>query len=136
MKRSHEQCTSESTKRFKTSSSMPQYIRIVLNKCHGGFGLSREACMLLMSRLGHTSYEDRDVRNILDSIPRHHPDLVDVVQIMGKRAWVQYWGDNYIHKPVIVEIPNVAYAIHNRDGWEMAYPINFERNVLHMTPET
>lgn len=105
--------------------------KIVLNKCHGGFGLSEIATHALMERLGYTTYDEREARRVLDEIPREHPILVKVVEEFGKQAWFPMIdgvdSDDYIHRPMIVEIPNVAYEIVWHHGFEVAVPIRFEQ---------
>lgn len=104
--------------------------RLVLNKCHGGFGLSPKAITLLLETLG---YKDKDVdatvaKNIVAEIPRHHPALVYVIEELGTEAWVPYYLDEYIHRPMVVEIPvgESDYEILYQNGWEIAIPRNFE----------
>jgi hypothetical protein len=107
--------------------------RVVLNKCHGGFGLSDKAKDMLMKTLGFTQQvlDPSIIQNILAEIPRHHPALLYVVEQLGKDAWVPFHLDEYIHRPIIVEIPvsESDYEIVYRDGWEIAVPKNFETPV-------
>lgn len=103
--------------------------KIVLNKCVGGFGLSELATHALMERLGCTSYDEREARRVLDMIDRDHPILVQVVEEFGQHAWFPSSGsvDDWIHKPIVVEIPNVEFEIVWNHGFEHAVPISFER---------
>lgn len=50
--------------------------KVVYNDCYGGFGLSAKAESILKD-LGH---EDTYY------IPRHHPDLIYVVELLGQEA--------------------------------------------------
>lgn len=105
--------------------------KIVLNKCMGGFGLSEIATHALMERLGYTTYDARESRKVLDEIPRDHPILVQVVEEFGRQAWFpSSLGDgaeDYLHCPVVVEIPNVSFEIVWHHGFEVAIPTRFER---------
>jgi hypothetical protein len=103
---------------------------VVINACHGGFGLSYEARVLYLdrSRIDYT-VEDRESRfstqqfgpHILVNgesfierdIPRDDPVLVSVVHELGKRAWGRH------AELKIVEIPAaVKWQIDEYDGWE------------------
>jgi len=103
---------------------------VVINACHGGFGLSHEARVLYLdrSRIDYT-VEDRESRfstqqfgphilingeSFIDrDIARDDPVLVSVVHELGERAW----GRNAELK--IVEIPAaVKWQIDEYDGWE------------------
>lgn len=103
---------------------------VVINACHGGFGLSHKACVLYLdrSRVDYT-VEDRESRfstqkfgpQILvngelfsdRAIARDDPVLVSVVHELGERAWG-------VHAELkIVEIPAaVKWQIDEYDGWE------------------
>jgi len=103
---------------------------VVINACHGGFGLSHKARVLYLdrSRVDYT-IEDRESRfstqkfgpaimvngemhNDRD-IARDDPVLVSVVHELGERAWG-------VHAELkIVEIPaSVKWQIDEYDGWE------------------
>lgn len=109
--------------------------RVVLNKCFGGFGLSKKAKELLMSTLEIAQYDDRTVDEILNEIPRHHPALIYVVEHLGTEVWVPFHLDQYINRVFIVEIPIAEndYEVRYQDGWETAVPKNFE-NVIFPRP--
>ena len=103
---------------------------VVINACHGGFGLSHEARVLYLdrSRVDYT-VEDRESRfsterygpQILVNdepfsdrvIPRDDPVLVSVVCELGERSWG-------VHAELkIVEIPAaVKWQIEEYDGRE------------------
>lgn len=76
-------------------------MKIVINDCYGGFGLSEEAM---------------DMLEINDdySIDRTNPVLIDVVEELGGRA------SGYCANLVTVEIPDEAtdYYISEYDGME------------------
>ena len=80
-------------------------IKIVINACFGGFGLSREACEFLgrpWNGLGNA----RD-------LPRDDPKLVECVESLGKRAN----GQSADLK--VVKIPDgVDWEIEEYDGSE------------------
>lgn len=83
-------------------------MKVVINKCWGGFGLSEEA---------ESRYLDLkdilDLTNIYSLDIRSDPILVQVVEELGDAA-----NDSY-SKLVIVEIPdNVEWYIHDYDGRE------------------
>jgi hypothetical protein len=103
---------------------------IVINTCHGGFGLSREAELNYLDRAGIAySFEDREDRYsntnfgpfimVNDQhwnsreIARDDPALVAVIRDLGEQAA----GPHAELK--IVSIPaDVAWQIDEYDGWE------------------
>ncbi len=124
MKRAFDNSREENdSKRYKTTRT-----KVVLNKCFGGFGLSEKGVQRLMSLLGVTAYDKRHVAEVLETIPRHNVYLVQVVEELGTDAWVLLCDDEYLHRPMVVEIPvsDNDYEIIYRDGWECAIPRNFE----------
>ena len=83
--------------------------KVVINVCYGGFGLSDEAELLYLELTGN---EDGKVYDY--ELKRDDPQLVEVVEQLGKHSWGEY------AKLRVVEIPddNVAWLIHNYDGME------------------
>jgi hypothetical protein len=106
--------------------------KIVINNCHGGFGLSNEAIQYLdelknlnLIAVRDTEYRSLDITHwfvgeIGDSnqfypndIARDDPDLVRVVEEMGERA------NSKFAKLKVVEIPDgVEWEIDEYDGCE------------------
>lgn len=79
-------------------------MKVVINKCYGGFGLSNEA----LNYMG-LDPETTDVYEI----PRNDSRLVEAVETLGERA-----NGSYAELKV-VEIPDgIDYYIHNYDGME------------------
>lgn len=79
--------------------------KIVINDCHGGFGLSEKAYDLLLSLRG----QRMDQREV----PRDDPFLLQVVTALGEEANGKY------AKLKIVEIPeDVKWTIEEYDGQE------------------
>ena len=87
--------------------------KVVVNSCYGGFGLSKAA-----KRLFNQIQIDRKIPVTvwdeiwMGDIPRHHPILVRVVELLGERA-----GERYSDLRV-VEIPGNQYLISEYDGFE------------------
>ena len=84
--------------------------KIVINKCHGGFGLSN----LAMRRYAEIKYNSGDVNTIhVYDIRRDDPVLVQVVEELGEKS-------NDVYSDLkIVEIPeDVDWYIHEYDGLE------------------
>ena len=78
--------------------------KVVINKCFGGFGLSKEALNLLRQESDSFYWMD-DKRT--DSL------LVEVVEELGERASGEY------AKLKVVELPeDVQWSIRERDGNE------------------
>lgn len=79
-------------------------MKVVINRCYGGFGLSEEAYKFLgleWDEYGHAEIE------------RNDPKLVECVEALGKKAN----GD--FAKLKVVEIPDgIDYYIHDYDGIE------------------
>ena len=102
-------------------------MKIVINKCHGGFGLSQKAMQRYAELKGFTLIsEDGDFYSLhyRDSvsddnlicdrdIPRNDPDLITVVEELGDEA-----NDRHADLKV-VEIPeDVSWEIDDYDGSE------------------
>jgi hypothetical protein len=112
-------------------------MKIVINKCYGGFGLSHEAMMLYYQVKGIPVYpdvypedgddeivtywpvkeEDRVVGEVFPlsvyDIERTDPALVKVVEQLGDRA------SGYYSQLSVVEIPDdVKWTIQDYDGIE------------------
>ena len=83
--------------------------KIVINACHGGFGLSD----LAMRRYAEMKkIEDVNTIHVYD-IDRADPDLVQVVEELGEESYDRYADLK------IVEIPeDVDWYIHEYDGLE------------------
>lgn len=108
-------------------------MKIVINKCWGGFGLSKEARIELY-KLGcehlttNTSKPDKfyaaqyDNKNIYDDhndSDRNCPLLVKVVEELGDKANGDY------AKLEIIEIPNnIKWEIDNYDGMESVHEVH------------
>jgi hypothetical protein len=80
-------------------------VKVVINKCYGGFRLSQEANDLYESRAGKAL--------CLWTTDRHDPILVGVVEELGRQA-------NACHSDLrIVEVVSAdKYHIDECDGWE------------------
>ena len=102
-------------------------MKVVINKCHGGFGLSQKAMQLYAELKGFKLIsEDRGICSLhyRDSvsddnlicdrdIPRNDPDLITVVEELGDEA-----NDRHADLKV-VEIPdNISWEICEYDGSE------------------
>jgi hypothetical protein len=77
--------------------------KIVVNRCHGGFSLSGQACAEL--NCNPYTYRDNDKRN--------DPKLVECVEKLGKKA------GGALANLEVVEIPDdVEWTIEEYDGSE------------------
>lgn len=77
-------------------------MKIVINTCFGGFGLSAEALAALGLESDSSLYDDRT-----------NPRLIDVVERLGENA------DGPHAELKVVEIPNgIEWSIHEYDGTE------------------
>ena len=80
-------------------------MKVVINKCYGGFGLSDSA----LERYNELSGKDESCYEI----ERNNPHLVQVVEEMGDLANTRY------SELKVVEIPdNILWNIHDYDGYE------------------
>jgi hypothetical protein len=79
-------------------------MKVVVNRCYGGFSLSEAA---------EAAWESRTGREF-DSwhVPRHDPDLIAVVQLFGEEA------DSECAKLEVVTIEGNQYLITDYDGVE------------------
>jgi hypothetical protein len=81
-------------------------MKIVINRCFGGFGLSPVAEGLYLE-----ATEQEDV--LIWEIPRTDPILVRIVEELGNKAWGGY------SELKVVEVPdNVEWTIKEYDGME------------------
>jgi hypothetical protein len=81
-------------------------MKIVINCCFGGFSLNRKARQEYCTRKGIENISDYD-------IVRSDPDLVAVVESMGKSSWGKH------AELKIVEVPDeVKWTVEEYDGVE------------------
>lgn len=86
-------------------------MKVVINRCYGGFGLSKEA----MDLLGHEYWWDWD-----DIDMRTDPKLVAIVEKMGS----EFCSGQHA-KLKVVEIPDdVEWYIDNYDGLETIHEVH------------
>ena len=108
-------------------------MKIVINRKHGGFGLSEEAVLLYGDKknLNIIANQDEKIKTITHyhlnevkeengfgewEIERNDPVLVEVVEQLGDLA------NGHYSKLKIVEIPDdVKWYIHDYDGLEEVY---------------
>lgn len=119
-----------SDNRLTSSGILLSYMKIVINQCYGGFGLSEEAVLLygkkkglniivvrdkIMKGLRHYYLDEVKDGNYFHEnyIERNDPALVEVVNELGKKA------DGYRAELKIVEIPDdVKWTIEEYNGKE------------------
>ena len=107
-------------------------MKVVLNVCYGGFGLSDEAMELYLTKTGQVPfYKIKLYGNShyatepfvgtktngkylsYSSIERNDPVLVEIVETLGKKSWDQ------CAELKVVDIPkDVAWEIYEYDGNE------------------
>lgn len=82
-------------------------MKIVINKCYGGFGLSKEAEKLYVQKKNISG-------SLRGDILRNDSVLVEVVETLGDKASGIY------SKLKVVEIPDdvTDWRIEEYDGWE------------------
>ena len=81
-------------------------MKIVINACYGGFGLSKEALALFNERSGTIITHDYDIK-------RNDPILVEVVEQLGEAA------NSRFAELKVLEIPDdVQWIVEEYDGAE------------------
>ena len=106
-------------------------MKIVLNKCFGGFGISKEAVKYLESKNQIKIYnlfedikDDKELWALTDNIEiftnaedfRTDQRIIDVVEKLGDKA------NGFYSSLEIVEIPDgIEYEIHEYDGVETVH---------------
>lgn len=81
-------------------------MKIIINTCYGGFGLSKEALALFNERSGTVNTYESDIK-------RNDPILVEIVEQLGEAA------DGGHAELKVVEIPDdVQWQIGEYDGNE------------------
>jgi hypothetical protein len=81
-------------------------MKIVINTCYGGFGLSKEALALFNERTGTVITYDFEIK-------RNDPILVEIVEQLGEAA------GGFFSALKVVEIPDdVEWGIEEYDGNE------------------
>jgi hypothetical protein len=100
------------TIRETVEASAPDCIKVVINSCFGGFDLSAEAEAMW-----------REAKNIapedgvyLYDIARDDPDLVRIVETLGKKANQSYSDLKIVELPLWVM--ERGWVIKEYDGWE------------------
>lgn len=93
-------------------------VPMVINKCYGGFSLSRAASEEIARRKGLKTriennflYVGDDYDAVENVVPRNDPDLIDVVHEMGHKA------NGECSKLAIVNV-EVSLSIDSYDGKE------------------
>lgn len=93
-------------------------MKVVINTCYGGFGLSDKASYALAELKGvklevHMNFAGSTIFKNMPVIDRDDPDLVRVVEELGEEA------DGTFAKLKVVEIPDdVKWDIEEYDGSE------------------
>lgn len=83
-------------------------MKVVINKCYGGFGLSDEALELGRKLSKNQEWGERQY-----DMKRHNKMLVRVVEQLGEKSWGE------CAKLKVVEIPDgTKYEIDEYDGME------------------
>jgi hypothetical protein len=86
-------------------------VKLVVNNCYGRFGLSPKAQERYWGLKGKEVPREEFARS--ETIERHDPVLVRVVEEMGKAA------DGWRARLTVIEIPDgVDYVIRDYDGME------------------
>lgn len=86
-------------------------MKIVINKCFGGFSLSKEAYDFLGLEWGETEKFCKNGYAFSDD--RTNPKLVECIEKLGEKANGQY------SKLAVIEIPdNIDWYIDDYDGYE------------------
>lgn len=95
-------------------------MKIVINRCFGGFGLSKKAIDMYAKKKGlnpgkwndsYDYYEDGDFYD--RDIPRNDSLLVEIVETLGNESWGKH------AKLKVVEIPDgILWQIEEYDGFE------------------
>lgn len=115
--------------RLTSSGILLSYMKIVINKCYGGFGLSEEAVLLYAKKKGLNLIVERDKGLKINhyylnekkdgnyfserDIQRNDTILIEVVNELGEKA------DGFCSELKIVEIPDdVEWIIEEYDGKE------------------
>ena len=98
-------------------------MKVVINRCYGGFGLSFEACKLIAKRKGWTLATD-DWGNDYWLVDKQRMDYYDLDRTdLDLVAAVEELGENacgYAADLKIVSIPDdVKWFIHEYDGMEV-----------------
>jgi hypothetical protein len=87
-------------------------IKVVCNKCYGGFGLSRLAKQWMNDHGVPFDYDG--------DVPRHHPVLVECVETLGKKSFGDYAA------LAVYPIAGNRYRIDEYDGMESVVEPNDE----------
>lgn len=87
---------------------MEDYIKVVINECYGGFGLSDKAKNWLREK----GITNKQIEDFEDRKDRHNKLLIECVQTLGKEA--NGWAANL----KIREIYGNIYRIETYDGYE------------------
>ena len=88
-------------------------MKIVVNRCYGGYGLSNEAIELYAKKSGFDTFPDDGSFGCSYGIKRDDAVLVDVIEEFGEKANTPFSNLE------IVEIPDdIVWEISEYDGFE------------------
>lgn len=96
-------------------------MKILINRCYGGFGLSKEALDIYCEKKGINPGKWNNAWKFYEefsdtSIDRTDPILISVVEELGEKA------NGQCAKLSIIEIPDdLVYNIHDYDGMESVH---------------
>lgn len=116
--------------------------KVAINKCYGGFGVSKKAAVKIMDRVikrigynplsklkefeNNINSEDNKAHFINWYLQRHDPALIEVIEEMGEAA------NGPCAKLEIEEINSKCYKIEKYDGYEnIKLPIDDEWNFVN-----
>ena len=97
-------------------------MKIVINKCYGGFGLNDAAFKVLAQRMQTSVDAAQDLQYTNRHEFRTHPEVVKLVEEMGAACW----GEHAELK--VVEIPDdcTNWFIDDYDGVESIHEVHRE----------
>jgi len=90
-------------------------MKLVINACHGGFGLSIEAIDII-NKKKNLELPDKDFidpyYSFQGKFPRYDIDLVETVEQLGTKASGEFAN------LMIVEVQGPRFILNEYDGWE------------------
>ena len=104
--------------------------KVAINKCYGGFSISKECAKWIENKYGIDLSKEYDYGAYYFDKKRHAKELIDAIETLGSEACC---GD--CAKIVLEDCPSGLYQIEDYDGYETLITPDDEREWIKIEGE-